>query len=80
MSGDRPLTEMSSLEDLSSAMPPLEFLGPRDGDELENDLTGSGPISLVVPARMRRRGNEMKLIVEAGRSPKNPESMKPSSE
>ena len=65
LSGDRHAQEISISE--GSAAPPRSDFPAADGaDGVE---TGSGdpqPVHLVVPVQLKRRGNEMKFIVEGG--------------
>ncbi len=64
--GDRPAQEIPISERSAAATSRSDFPAADDADKVE---TGSGdpePIRLVVPARLKRRGNEMKFIVEFG--------------
>ena len=67
---DRPEQEESASE--RSAATPLDLPAAGDADKAQ---TGSGhlePIRLIVPVRLKRRGNEMKFIVEGGAIAEDP--------
>jgi len=66
LTGDHPAQEITISEGSAAPTSGSGFPAADDADKCENGSDDPQPIRLVVPTRLKRRGNEMKFIVEGG--------------